>query len=172
MAEIEALVWAAALVADREPAEVLATADVALLIDIAEDVAALDDPVEAAALLLVRLVGERPFAGPASAIGWLAAVDVLRVAGRPVRAEPREVRRLCRSLRGSADDRQRAVDALRRWSSPPGIPCPACGRCVYADDPTTCAIVRRHATTYELTARCAYEHRAHGRSGRELARAT
>lgn len=168
--DVGTLVWAAALVEDRDPAEVLVDADVAVLDGIAREVAGIGEPVEAAAALLERLVRERPFAGAASAIAWLATVDLLRTARLPVRAAPRDVRVLCRDLRSGRAGRSDATTCLLRWT--PGIPCPACGRRVYVAADGGKAIALRQATPYELTARCAYEHRTHGRSGRPLAPTT
>jgi prophage maintenance system killer protein len=169
VADPAAIVWAAALVEERDPDDVLAGADEARLTQITAEVDAFDDPVEAAALLLVRLVQDRPFAGSASAIAWLAAVDLLRMEGLPVRATAKEVRALCRSLRSGRAAPPAAAAQLRRWTTPPGLPCPACGQRVYADDARTRALVARHATAYELTGRCAYEHRSHDRLGRTRA---
>jgi hypothetical protein len=167
-----ALVWAAALVQDRDPAEVLAGADTTALTRIVHEVADIVDPVDAGARLLVELLQQRPFPGPASAIAWLAVVDLMRSAGHPVRATTQEVRTLCRSVRSGRRATEGAATALRRWTAPPGLPCPVCDRRVYADDPMTRSLVARHGTPYELTSRCAYEHRAHDRSGRAYASVT
>ncbi|MGH9228690.1 MAG: hypothetical protein ACRD07_08160 [Acidimicrobiales bacterium] len=66
------LVWAAALVEDVDPAELLARVDVAALVTIVAGADEAIGPIDAAARLLVRVVRDRPFLTGNAAIGWLA----------------------------------------------------------------------------------------------------
>ena len=155
------LVCAAALVTDTAPADIVDAVDAAVLGALVAEVDAIDDPVRAAAPLLSRSVRERPFPAFNAAIGWLAAVDLLRAHGLHAAARPRDVVELCGAIRAGAAD---VAAQLRRWTTSSGFRCPACDRTVYAFSARGPRVL--HGTSrVELTARCAFEHRSHDRHG-------
>jgi hypothetical protein len=166
------LLWAAALVDETDPAELLAQVDVTVLAGIVARADAATAPVDAAARVLVEVVRTRPFPTGNAAIGWLAAVEVLAGARCRVAAGQDRVVALCADVRSGAAGATDVVAALRSWLVEEGIACPACGRRVYADEATGPRRAMPGASRFELTARCAFEHGRHDRSGRPLAPAT
>lgn len=137
------LVWAAALVEDVDPAELLARVDVAVLARIVADVDEATAPIDAAARLLVRVVRDRPFFTGNAAIGWLAAVEVLAAGGWRVGVHRARVVRLCGDIREGVLSDADAAAVLRRWVVEDGMACPACGRRVYVRDAATgCRLTR------------------------------
>ena len=156
------LVCAAALVLEVTPADVLEEVEIAGLTALVATVDAIEDAARAAAHLLERIVLDRPFPRSSAAIGWLAAVDLLRAEGQHVDARPQDVVALCAAIRAGTAD---VVGQLRRWSTPSGFACPACGRTVYAFATARTPVLHGTSRT-ELTARCAFEHRRHDRRGR------
>jgi hypothetical protein len=160
------LVWAAALVNDVDPAEVLAQTDVAALAAIVARADEASEPVDVAAWLLVGVVQGRPFPTGNAAVGWLAALDVLAVATCRVTVDRARVVRLCDDIRQGALGPGAVAAVLRGWVVENGIACPACGRRVYASDPAARRLVMPGTSRFELTARCAFEHRGHDRCGR------
>lgn len=159
------LLCTAAFVLDVDPRTVLDAVDVAELAALAAEVGAVADPVDAAAHLLVRVVRARPFPRANAAIGWLAAVDLLRAHGRFVQVRTARVVALCDEIRAGSDA---VAPVLRSWSTL-AITCPACGRSVYALDHSR-RRVQPGFSRYELVARCSFEHGAHDRAGRERPR--
>ena len=162
------LVWAAALVADVDPDELLARVDVAALATIVADVDEAIGPIDAAARLLVRVVRDRPFLTGNAAIGWLAAVEVLAAAGWRVSVHRARVLRLCGDIREGVLSDADAAAVLGRWVVEDGRACPACGRRVYTRDAAAGWRLMPGGSRFELTARCAFEHGCHDRSGRSV----
>lgn len=162
------LVWAAALVEDVDPAELLARLDVAALARIVADADEAIGPIDAAVRLLVRVVRDRPFRTGNAAIGWLAAVEVLAEAGWRVSVHRARVVRLCGDIREGLLSDGDAAAVLRRWVVEEGMACPACGRRVYVRDAAAGWRLMPGGSRFELTARCAFEHGRHDRSGRPV----
>jgi hypothetical protein len=162
------LVWVAALVQGVDPAESLSRVDVAVLVDIVAEADTVTEPVDAAAVLLVRIVRDRPFDGSNAAIGWLAAVELLAATHRRLAAPPADVVGLCESIRAGAAGSAGVAAVLRRWvdGDGDGMACPVCGRRVYVLDAAARRFVMPGTARFELTARCAFEHGSHDRSGR------
>ena len=162
------ILWAAALVEGLDPAELLVTVDVGALAAVVADADTEVDAVDAAAALLVAMVRRRPFPAANAAIGWLAGVELLRESRLRIEADAGAVVALCERITagGAALDEVRAL--LRAWLVEDGIPCPACGRRVYADDPGARHATRGAGGGYELRARCAVEHGGHDREGRPV----
>ena len=146
------LVWAAALVEDVDPAELLARVDVASLATIVADADEATGPIDAAARLLVRVVRDRPFLNGNAAIGWLAAVEVLAAAGWRVSVRRARVVGLCGDIREGVLGHADAASALRRWVVEDGIACPACGRRVYTRDAAAGRRLMPGGSRFELTA--------------------
>ncbi len=173
------LVWAAATVLRADPTEVLTRTDLAAL-DAVVVAATRTDPVEAAAALLVTTIRERPFPHANVAIAWLAAADLLAAAGRRVAMDAADAVDLCTAITTAQTSTVQlstaeistaeVAGALRASLVRAGTACPACGRHVYADQPSARHTMTPGAGRYELTARCAFEHRAHDRRGNDLAR--
>ena len=177
--------WVAAAATRDRPERVLARCDLAALAAVA---AALDhaaDGPDAAATVVRELAVRRPFAGGNAATAWLAAAHLLRGDGLRLRighttaiavfdaaaeldtpvvvAVIREHAEHCLPL---ARRVLRRLVAPRPLDGPAVFPCPACGRPL---------VRRRHdllavgpwaeAARLERVARCAAEHRGHGRVG-------
>lgn len=167
-----ACVWAAALAVGVDPVQLSATVDVAALAVVVADADVAADPVDAAARLLVGMVRRRPFPAPNASIGWLTSVDWLARRQLRVVADPPAVVELCGSIRAGSAEPAEVAAAMRAWVIADGIACPVCGRRVYARDPLARRSLAPVGGRFELTARCAFEHRTHDKSGRPMASPT
>jgi prophage maintenance system killer protein len=167
------VLWAAALVEGVDPARLLTSVDVTALSVAVAEAAAERDPVDVAAVLLVELVRRRPFPASNAAIAWLATVDLLAASSIRLVVEPDEAVELCRAIGGGAAGRAEVAAAVRGRVVEVGLVCPVCGRRVHAGTDALDELARRlvppGGTAFELTARCAFEHGVHDRSGRPVA---
>jgi hypothetical protein len=128
------------------------------------------DPVARAAVLLVAIATERPFAADNDATAWLATAVVLAEAGIHASFSEDAVVDLVHDAGlGAAEvgDVVAAItDAMRAAAAPSPsagwLTCPACGRRLERT-------VGVGTWRYEVIARCSVTHRAHDRSGREYA---
>ena len=156
--EAQLLLIAAAVMASP-PEEVLAATDVAALSRVSASIEACADPLDVAAAALVGIAAERPFGHDSKAVAWLACAV----------AAPAEAARL-------AADRSDAIELVRRAAH--GEATRDLVRQQLANHRPTCPVCRRtlrpgprpgigstRSTSIELVARCAVEHRAHGRFG-------
>lgn len=154
------LILVAAAASATAPEDVLASTDVAALARVSAAIEACDDALDVAATALVGIARERPFGQDSNAVAWLACalaapVEAARIAVSPFDA----IDLVSRAARGAASrEHVREHLASRRTR------CPACRRPIRPDTtPTTRPPMR--SAPIELVARCAMEHRAHGRFG-------
>lgn len=179
------LVWVAAAATRSRPEDLLVGCDLAGLTAVSAAVEGAADSLTASATAVYELGCRRPFPRGNAATAWLAAAHLLGGEGLRLRIGPATAVAV---FEASADlgtpvvatiirehtERHRplAVRVVRRLFAPrpldgPAVfPCPACGRPL---------VRRRHslvavgpwieAARLERIARCAAEHRGHGRHG-------
>lgn len=162
------LLWVAAFVEEVDPLVVLDRVDMAELAALVAEIDAIEEPIDAAARLLVRVVRDGPFPTSNNAIGWLAAVDLLRVAQLRIDMRAPRIAALCRSIRTDELDVVEVASVLRHHVVLQGMACPACGKRVYVRDAAARRGLMPGATRFELTARCAFEHGGHDRRGQPV----
>ena len=170
-----ALVWLAAVAADRDPLVVLADADMGALARVVADVEDAGDALDRAATVAVAIVTHEPFAVANRAAAWAAAAHVAADDGHRLRLGADEVVAMLAGVARQElgpDEVRRALErSLPGRGRPTGAwRCPECGRPLYADESARraagAAVVC--STRFELVARCSWEHGAHDRLGRPL----
>ena len=184
------LVLVAAEVLDEEPADVLATADVALLSCIASRLATFTELADAAAEVLVAVAAGQPFGRDDPAIAWLATVVLVERNDHSIAGDPDDWVRVVRGAADSSLDEgdvatalapalhpevgrmRRLVSSLcepRAYPEPPTHDCPACGA-----DVDRSALWSFPAwavpTRLELVAACARLRGVHDRTGEPIER--
>ena len=154
------LILIAAVASRTTPDAALAAADLSALARVVVAMEELDDILEIAAAALVEIARERPFGPASNAAAWLACALLAPADAEQLAADRSEALDLvARASSGEATREQvRERLASRRTR------CPACRRTLGRGGT---AGPRRavRPTPIELVARCAVEHRAHGRFG-------
>lgn len=161
----ERLVLIAAVASATRPEEVLAATDIAALARVTAVIDGCDDdPLDVAAAALVGIAKERPFGADSAATAWLACALLAPVEAARVAVDHAAAVELVRQAsRGDACREQ-----VRRHLTSARTRCPACGRPLTPDGEADGRRQSFRRTPIELVARCAVEHRAHGRFGRPL----
>lgn len=158
------LVLIAAAASATAPEEVLASTDVAALARVCAAIEACNDALDIAAAALVEIAKERPFGANSNAAAWLACAlaaptEAARLAAR--RSDAIE-------LVGGASRGEATRVTVREHLASRRTTCPACRRPIAPDATTRGGRRPLPPTPMELVARCAVQHRSHGRFGQPI----
>ncbi len=164
------LLWAAAVVGRVDPVAAANGVDVDALVRVVTAADDAPDPLSTAAGVLFNLITSRPFPSSNAAIGWLAATELLARVGCRVVVSSETVVSLCDAVRDGCRTEDQVAASLRSWMVVAGTACPVCGRRVYANASGARRTSMPGSARFELTARCAFEHRVHDKLGRAIAR--
>lgn len=169
-----------------DPAEVVETADVGVLVGIVGRSRTATDVPAGAAELLVGVAASRPFARENRIVAWALAAHLVTINGARLRVDPDQALTIlqqaedgnldeagaARTLHTGIERREGAIRRLIAWSSQPThtVPatsvwsCPVCDRDV-ATSPGRSSVFLLAPSAHDLVVDCSARHRAHAADG-------